>query len=238
MRSLSANTHLFTLSVLTCTLFLCTLFFYEPNTDFFETTTNVTKVMKTVGSSDLQIDFEIKTISREVSNDISYDVINEEIVSDVSEDIAINSDEVVSNTEDITVTSYEDSNDSNLSESKELLAISLAELDELCKLVQAEANTEDLFGRTMVANVVLNRVNSVCFDNDILSVIHDPGQFDPVSCGSFKRVEVTHETREAVINAIINEDITDGALYFQKSKSQTWGDKEYLYRYGSHSFYR
>lgn len=198
MRSLSARTHLFTLSVLTCTLFLCVGFFYEPNTDFFRTTTSVTKEMNQVASSDLQIDFDVKTLVKDGES-------QKGVVAD-------------SNSDDV-MTSYE-------------------EYEALCKLVQAEANSEDLTGRTMVANVVLNRVESPHFDNDILSVIKDPGQFDPVSRGAINFTTPTHETKEAVMIAFSEIDLTDGALYFQKSASKEWGNKEYLYRYGAHSFYR
>lgn len=199
MRSLSAKTHLFTLSVLAGTLFLCVGFFLEPNTDFFRTTTSVKKNMEYVASSDLQVEFEIKTL---VKDGVVYED-TESSDFDVEE----------------AVTSYE-------------------EYETLCKLVQAEANSEDVTGRTMVANVVLNRVESPHFENDILSVISDPGQFDPVSRGAILATTPTHETKEAVMNAFSAVDLTDGALYFQKSASQVWGDKEYLYRYGAHSFYK
>lgn len=198
MRSLKVSTHLFTLSVFACTLFLCVGFFYEPNTDFFSTTTSVTKEMKTVTSSDLQIDIEVKTLVREED--------------DESQDEA----------ESVVETS----------------SASFDEYETLCKLVQAEANSEDVAGRTMVANVVLNRVISSNFDNDILSVIKDPGQFEPVSRGAINISVPTHETKKAVMNAFSAIDLTDGALYFQKSASTNWGDKEYLYRYGAHSFYK
>lgn len=198
MRSLSARTHVFTLSVLTCTLFLCLGFFYEPNTDIFRTTTSVSKKMDCVASSDLQIDFEIKTLVKDGSVALS---------------------EAKAQEANDTTATYE-------------------AYEVLCKLVQAEANSEDTIGRTMVANVVLNRVESPHFENDILSVIQDPGQFEPVSRGAMDVFIPTHETKEAVMTAFADCDLTDGALYFQKSPATEWGDKEYLYRYGAHSFYK
>lgn len=218
MRSLSIRTHLFTLSVVACTLFLCVGFFLEPNTDYFETSTSVTKEMAIVASSDLHIDYEVKTLTKDGFSSENVDVV--ETYTDETTDVD-------------SVDGYvEDSDYSDISN------ISYDEYSELCKLVQAEANSEDIFGRTMVANVVLNRVRSNHYDNDILSVIYDSGQFEPVSRGIMNRVDVTHETKEAVMYALHNEDLTDGALYFQKSKSHDWGDKEYLYRYGAHSFYK
>jgi len=115
---------------------------------------------------------------------------------------------------------------------------SVDEIDALERLVQCEAATEDLDGRRLVANVVLNRVETGIWGDDIVSVIEAPGQFDPVESGAYKVTDVDPLTKKAVLGAISGEDNSLGAVYFQKCNSQKWGNKEYLFRYGSHTFYK
>lgn len=124
------------------------------------------------------------------------------------------------------------------SEENEKTTITLDEYLTLSKVVEAEAATEDDKGMTLIANVIFNRVDSEEFPNDITSVIYDPGQFDPVSNGFIEYCEPTHEAKEAVIAAAEGKDYSLGALYFQKSKATEWGEKQYLFRYGNHSFYK
>ncbi len=115
---------------------------------------------------------------------------------------------------------------------------SLEELDALERLVQCEASGEDADGRMLVAQVVLNRVDTGIWGDDIISVIESPGQFKPVDNGAVKVTTVDSVTKDAVLSAILGEDSAQGAIYFQKSAAKVWGDKEYLFRHGSHSFYK
>lgn len=117
-------------------------------------------------------------------------------------------------------------------------SLTLDEYITLSKVVEAEAATEDVDGKTLIANVVFNRVDSSKFPEDILSVIYDPGQFDPVSNGYIDYCEPSHDAKVAVMNAAEGKDNSKGALYFQKSKSTEWGDKTFLFRYGNHTFYK
>ena len=58
------------------------------------------------------------------------------------------------------------------------------EFNYLCKLVFAEAGDQGAVGQTMVANVVLNRVENGGFGGkDIISVCTQPSQFSPVKNG-------------------------------------------------------
>ncbi len=116
--------------------------------------------------------------------------------------------------------------------------ISLEDFDALCKIVHAEAGCEDLEGRILIANVVMNRVKSDIFPDDVKDVILQVGQFEPVTRGSYDHSTPDNLTKEAVIKALNGEDLSGGALYFQKSESKVWDTHEYLFRHGSHSFYR
>lgn len=116
--------------------------------------------------------------------------------------------------------------------------ISLDQYMEFARLVEAEACSEDLRGKTLVANVVNNRVDSDIFPNTISEVINDPGQFDPVDNKYINYAVPSHDAKQAVIDSLSIKNGAYGALYFQKSAATEWGDKQYLFRYGSHSFYK
>ncbi len=118
------------------------------------------------------------------------------------------------------------------------LPVSMEEYDMLCRIVTSEANSEDVEGQMLIANVVMNRVASEKFPNTVEEVILSPGQFDPVETGAFYSMEPTDTAKEAVIRALSGEDHSQGALYFQKSAATIWGDYEFLFRYGNHSFYK
>jgi len=118
----------------------------------------------------------------------------------------------------------------------------------LCRIVEAEAGGEDLNGRILVANVVLNRVKSKSFPNTVAGVVFQKNsgtfQFSPVRDGRYQRVKVTAETEEAVQRALLGEDYSQGALYFVARKAASpgkvqWFDKHLtrLFQYGGHEFF-
>ena len=120
--------------------------------------------------------------------------------------------------------------------------------ENLLAVVEAEAGGEDLEGRIMVANVILNRVANEQFPNDVTSVIWDCSggspQFSPTADGRIYLVTISDTTREAVNRAIDGEDLSQGALYFiakkqADSKNVEWFDKNltFLFQHGQHSFY-
>lgn len=83
----------------------------------------------------------------------------------------------------------------------------------LAKCIEAEAGNQELLGKRLVADVILNRVTSSEFPNDIETVIKQPGQFSTWSNGMIARAEPTIETMDAVYaecGSRINQDI----LYF------------------------
>ena len=123
-------------------------------------------------------------------------------------------------------------------------AVTNKEYDILCRIVEAEAGDQDVYGRILVVNVILNRVNCKKeFANDIEGVVFEKGQFSPISNGAYYRVEVDDTTREAVTRALEGEDYSAGAMYFIQRSSASrsgaaWFDKlTFLFKYGCHEFY-
>ena len=119
----------------------------------------------------------------------------------------------------------------------------------LVRIVEAEAGGEDQDGKLLVANVVLNRVNSEDFPNTVWEVVmqREQGiaQFSPTVDGRYQNVKVSEDTKDAVERALYGEDISQGALYFcarEKADSEKlqWFDRKLtkLFTYGNHEFFQ
>lgn len=128
------------------------------------------------------------------------------------------------------------------------LELSGAEVEILERIVEAEATDQDVYGRMLVANVVINRVNSKYFANTVENVVFEKisgsYQFSPVKDGRYYSVPVTDLTREAVSRVLDGEDYSQGALYFferqrTSANKASWFENnlKYLFKYGCHEFY-
>lgn len=129
------------------------------------------------------------------------------------------------------------------------ILISADDKEVLLRIVEAEATSEDVKGRMLVANVVLNRVLCDGFPDTIAEVVFqkngDVYQFSPVKDKRYWQVEVSDKTREAVERVLAGEDESQGALFFMarsmaNPKSARWFDEalQYLFKYGVHEFYK
>ena len=126
--------------------------------------------------------------------------------------------------------------------------ISDEELEILLRIVEAEATGEDIYGKILVANVVLNRVNNSEFPDTISDVVFQKVgsayQFSPTKDGRYYSVKITKSTKEAVSRALQGEDYSEGALYFfarklTSEKKANWFDStlKKVVQYGCHEFY-
>lgn len=122
------------------------------------------------------------------------------------------------------------------------------ELETLMRIVEAEAGGEDAEGKLLVANVVLNRVESEEFPNTVTEVVFQRNngvtQFSPVRNGRYWKVTISEETVEAVQRALEGEDISQGALFFAARKyadssRMKWFDEKltFLFTHGGHEFF-
>jgi len=118
----------------------------------------------------------------------------------------------------------------------------------LCRIVEAEAGNEDEKGRMLVANVVLNRVESSRFPDTVKGVVFQKSggicQFSPVANGRYYHVKVSEKTREAVEKVLRGADESRGALYFvnryaANAEYMSWFDRRCtaLFSYGRHEFF-
>lgn len=113
------------------------------------------------------------------------------------------------------------------------------------RIVEAEAGDQDIKGRVLVANVIMNRVKSKHFPNTVKGVVFAHRQFSPIQNGSYYRVSVSKKTKEAVRQAQNGKDYSQGALYFMCRRASSpsnvaWFDRALtkVKEYGCHEFFK
>ncbi len=142
----------------------------------------------------------------------------------------------------------QDNADAGVQTIGQAVAVSAEDYEALLRIVQAEAGNEDTKGKILVANVVLNRVADARFPNTVYEVVFQRAdgraQFSPVASGSYYKVVVSDDTREAVDRALAGEDYSEGALFFAArryagSSQMRWFDEclTKLFSYGGHEFF-
>ncbi|MCR5119498.1 MAG: cell wall hydrolase [Lachnospiraceae bacterium] len=105
-------------------------------------------------------------------------------------------------------------------------------IDMLARCVQAEAGNQGLMGKQLVVDVILNRVDSPRFPNDVASVISQRGQFS-VYPYAMNRTVVDAETIQAILNEL--QSRTDSQILFFTAGHYN----RYCvpaYQYGAHYF--
>lgn len=136
----------------------------------------------------------------------------------------------------------------NIEEAESTL-LSVKDYTALVRIVEAEATDEDLQGKILIANVVLNRVSSKRFPNTIYKVVHQKlngrAQFSPIDDGRYYSVKITSSTEKAVEEALRGVDYSDGALFFvakslASESAGSWFDRNlsFVLQHGVHSFYK
>ncbi|MBQ7715611.1 MAG: cell wall hydrolase [Clostridia bacterium] len=114
----------------------------------------------------------------------------------------------------------------------------------LSRIISAESRSEALIGKIAVGNVVLNRVTSPDFPNDIYGVIFDRRfgtvQFSPVSVGSIYN-EPDGESVAAAKLCLEGASVSDSILFFMNpdAASTSWisDNREAVVTIGNHTFY-
>lgn len=88
--------------------------------------------------------------------------------------------------------------------------------------VYGEARGEPYIGQVAVAAVIINRLNSASFPNDVAGVIFEPGAFTAVADGQIW-LKPNETARKAVLDAINGWDPTGGAIYYFNPATATSG---------------
>ncbi len=118
-------------------------------------------------------------------------------------------------------------------------SISEEEKDLLARAIYGEARGEPYIGQVAVGAVIINRILSPDFPDDIESVIYQSGQFSPVEDGSIY-LEPDYEAISAANEALSGEDPSGGALFFynpDKATDREWTTRrEVVVTIGNHVF--
>ncbi|MDD3204324.1 MAG: cell wall hydrolase [Lachnospiraceae bacterium] len=129
-----------------------------------------------------------------------------------------------------------------------IIELSEEDYQNLLKIVESEAGGEDIEGKMLVANVVINRVKSTLFPNNVTDVIFQKeqgvSQFSPTSDGRIYQVSASEDTINAVNRALLGENNAKGALYFAARDyadpmRMQWFDTHltFLFKHGGHEFF-
>lgn len=108
----------------------------------------------------------------------------------------------------------------------------------LSQITEAEAKGESYIGKVAVAEVVLNRVNSTEFPDNVYDVVFQENQFEPVRNGSLHN-EPSADSYKAAYEALDGSNYAQGALFFYNAKTATnrWQDSlKTVVVIGNHTF--
>lgn len=113
--------------------------------------------------------------------------------------------------------------------------LSDSELDLFAALVMAEAGDQDYIGKCLVADVVLNRVESPAWPNTVTDVIYQRNQFSPTFDGGLERgyATVTSDCYAAILQELEGPRIDYNIIYFSM-----WycANGTFVYQHGDHFF--
>jgi spore germination cell wall hydrolase CwlJ-like protein len=121
---------------------------------------------------------------------------------------------------------------------RQTVAVSDYQFQMLARIISAEAKGEPFHGQVAVGAVILNRVRSGRFPDNIAANVLKHGQFEPVANGAIWR-EPTPSAYRAARLALKGWDPTRGALYFfnpAKSTSRWIWSRPVVTRIGDHLF--
>ena len=108
----------------------------------------------------------------------------------------------------------------------------------LSRIINAESGNQVLNGKIAVGNVVMNRVKSPLFPNNIYDVLYQKNQFSPAINGTLNRTP----NAESVIAAKLvmdGADLLPNALFFAQAGLSCYASKNrpYITTIGAHAFY-
>lgn len=108
------------------------------------------------------------------------------------------------------------------------------EIQLMWQVIETEAYDATFIQKINVANVLLNRFQSLDFNYmDMIEVITEKNQF------TYHRTKITQSTKDALTFAFEVRDTTDGCISFRSDKKvDNWHGWEYAMYDGAHWFYK
>ena len=107
----------------------------------------------------------------------------------------------------------------------------------LSRIIYAESGNQILDGKIAVGNVVMNRVESSQFPNNIYDVLNQKNQFSPAS--SLSRRTPNSESVLAAKLVLDGAKVVPNALFFARAGLSCYASKyrTYVTTIGAHAFY-
>ncbi len=102
-------------------------------------------------------------------------------------------------------------------------------------VIEAEAGNQDLYGKRLVADVILNRIDSPKFPNTLYEVVNEKGQFTVMRNGAYQKAlgRISPESYQALTLEMSGKRLDYGILYFSRGKTR--GAKNH-FKYQDHWF--
>lgn len=108
-----------------------------------------------------------------------------------------------------------------------------SEIDLIALVTMAEAEGESEYGKRLVIDTILNRVDSEHFPDNVYDVIYQPGQFSSMYNGRSDRCYVKDDIRQLVLEEFKNRNNRD-VIFFGSNGYSSYGER--LFREGNHYF--
>lgn len=108
----------------------------------------------------------------------------------------------------------------------------------LSHIIYAESGNQVMDGKIAVGNVVMNRVKSSLFPNNIYDVLHQKNQFTSVYYSNFKRTP-NNDSVVAAKMVLDGAEVLPNALFFARAGLSCYASKNrpYITTIGAHAFY-
>lgn len=103
----------------------------------------------------------------------------------------------------------------------------------IARMTMAEAEGESEYGKRLVIDTILNRVDSSKFPNTVSGVIYQKGQFSPVTNGRLDRCYVREDICDLVLEELESRTNSE-VLYFNMGGYPSWATP--LFHEGCHYF--
>ena len=108
----------------------------------------------------------------------------------------------------------------------------------LMRIAQAEGGTQGADGMWLIMSVVLNRVNSPDYPDNIHDVVYQPYQFSSLLDGNFDNTVVLKAEAHEALARIEQGDVAPMIIGFERKPSNTLEKYfDYAFSYKDHNFY-
>ena len=113
------------------------------------------------------------------------------------------------------------------------ISMSKDDMKLIAQMTMAEAEGESEYGKRLVIDTILNRVDSSTFPDTVYDVLYQPYQFSSIKDGRFARCHVKKELYELVVEEVHNRTNYD-VIFFRTGHYSKYGTP--LFKEDSHYF--